>query len=224
MPSSLSNLSIPSNSNPSLTILTCSTPKRVVKPKPNRQSNAMPRQSGHLTPSAILRQKQSANINMAGRELGLRKDSLTSHFQPTNFSTPMQPDRTKQSRFLVKTPPSRPEAELVATFYAKAAKGKQDVQKENTKTSTPIDKSDRRIIAANGDLESPESPTLIPETQEDDTLIPETQDDQVPNTQDDNIPETQENEMSASQNDVAADPVQAPVSLNSKSVNIVGGF
>lgn len=80
---------------------------------------------------------------------------------------------------------------------------------ENIPTSTIENRSERTLTNENQAAE-PLSTSRIPESQPHDTIIPETQD--IPDTQD-VVPETQEDEMPATQDDVASNPVQAPVRI-----------
>lgn len=217
-PSSLSYLSIPTGSSTSLTLHNTSTP--TISRRTNRISNPA-RRSGNCTPSAILRQKQSANIRAdqnisAGKQLKRHRKSLQ-NFQPMTFSTPVRTDRKKTSIF--DRTPAQPESEPVVSTSCENI-GAQTPEAQNNDENNPINgsqapisinESDRTLTDENGGNASV-SKTVIPETQNNDTIVPETQEDQIPETQDEvYIPATQEDDLPTTQGDAATDPVQAQV-------------
>lgn len=220
-PSSLSHLSIPTASSTSLTFYETSTASKTRRT--SRLSNPA-RRSGNFTPSAILRQKQSANIKSnqiseAGKQLKRHRKSLLEAFEPVTFSTPVRNNRAKTS--FLKRPADKPESEPVVRTPSDRIEAQTPEPQSNdinnsanvSQAPSPIDESERTLTNKNRNDESV-SNTIIPETQNNDSVIPETQEDQIPQTQDEvYIPETQETDLSATQGDAATDPVQAQVNI-----------
>lgn len=214
--SSLSSLNIPSASNTSLTITNNSTPSRRTSIATQRMCNTTPRRSGHMTPTDILRMRQSEKLKIANkRDLRLRKTSLR-NFDPPSCSTPVHLERKRSSVFQALGRNLPGDATPVVNSTNDNAHDEIIEQDKNVNTSISKNRSERTLTnESNKSNKCTEtgSDTMIPETQENDSVIPETQDDRIPNTQDDYIPETQEDNVPATQDEVATDPVQAQVYL-----------
>lgn len=202
--SSLSSLNIPANmpSSLSFSVLSNATPRENDR---NRKSSVLPRRSTN-TPAQMIREKQSAMIDLAERQKRRTKSSFGDIFTPNVASTPIRTVRNKKTIYDELTGADKPQNELVDSTSSAKASEVRTYHTYNKNTSTPNNDTNRTLTHANEVDDS--EPTLVPSAHHDsnDVVIPETQDDEViPETQEDRIPETQE---SCTQDALATDPVQ----------------
>lgn len=170
--SSLSSLNIPLASNTSLSVLSNNTTPR--QNAQNRKSSNIPRRSGHYTPSQLLRQRQSAYIDMAERQ---NRDSVGNHFLPHSFSTPILSQRKKSSIFEHLAGAETSQNKLIDSVSNLQASEKQHTLTTNGNTSTPKNRTYRMVTQQNQIVDS--ELTLVPAANpSNESIIPETQDDQ----------------------------------------------
>ncbi|XP_031629097.1 uncharacterized protein DDB_G0283357-like isoform X2 [Contarinia nasturtii] len=199
-PSSLSNLSLPSN--PTNRSWTFSTPQQ------NRRSRTSSR-----TPAAIVRdrmRKSVDRIRSPRRTTKFKGDMIPNTFLPTNFSTPVGTNKKRASVFATKERHTEK-----ADNDQEVSSSNGDAHEKDARTRT-MNSSDKTLTNDSNKNNEPVSTSIrVPETQPNDTIVPETQpnDTAIPETQPNEtvIPETQENEIPDSQNDHENNPVQAQV-------------
>lgn len=171
--SSLSNWSIPIASNTSLSVLNNGTPRENVL---TRKSSNLPRLSGNITPSLLLRHKQSIHIGLAGRK------SQPLDFAPPASSTPIRAQRKRTSLF----------ENLAGAEENAEASVQHETLTNNKNASTPNDATYQKVTRGSQVNES--ELTLVPAAKSaNESVIPEMQQDEAAEAQEQPLPETEQN-------------------------------
>lgn len=152
----------------------------------NRKSSQIPKKSGNLTPSLLIRHKQSINIGLAGRQSQPRRTS----FEPPLASTPILAQRKRPSIFGNLAGAEGLQNRLGNNLTNVQSPVQHDTPTNNANTSAPKDGTYRKVTRASQVDES--ELTLVPTAKSPNgSVIPEMQHDQAAEAQKEQRPETE---------------------------------